>query len=200
MLDDPVVRTTVLLDEDRGRRVLAKRPTAQQLLDRAEIYDVLMRYLRGVDRRDMDLVRSAYHPDATQTNPYLKPGEVGTVEDLIQLMTANAVHIPMSMHLLGNIVYEFAGDELAIVESYLIAYQTHRGADGVDGFRQTGSRYLDRFEKRNGDWLIAKRVLPINFIRPDEPAYNPPFFNNPLSSTRDESDPLWELRSEAGLG
>lgn len=175
------------------------KPTAEQLIARAEIYDVLLRYMRGVDRRDMSLVRSAFHPGATQTNPYLAPGEAGTVEGLIDLMSANALRIPMSMHLLGNIVYEFASEELAIVESYLIAYQVHRPDDGGQGFRETGSRYLDRFEKRDGEWKISKRILPLNFVRPIAPADDEPLFNNPLASTRDQSDPLWALREEAGL-
>ena len=35
------------------------------LLDRAQIHDALMRYCRGVDRGDSELVLSALHPDAT---------------------------------------------------------------------------------------------------------------------------------------
>ena len=33
----------------------AQTATAEQLVARAQIYDVLMQYMRGVDRRDMDL-------------------------------------------------------------------------------------------------------------------------------------------------
>ena len=177
----------------------ARPANLQQLLARAEIYDVLMQYMRGVDRRDMDLVRSAFHPGATQTNPYLAPGEKGSIEDLIALMDKNAVHIPMSMHLLANVVYEFAGDDLAVVESYLMAYQTHRDAYGNEGFRQTGSRYLDRFERRNRTWKIAERVLPLNFIRPLAPPGDQILFTTPVLSTRDGDDPLWALRAEVGL-
>ena len=36
----------------------------QHLLDRQEIYDCLVRYCRGVDRLDSELILSAYHPDA----------------------------------------------------------------------------------------------------------------------------------------
>ncbi|MCB2109209.1 MAG: nuclear transport factor 2 family protein, partial [Rhodobacteraceae bacterium] len=45
-------------------------PTSQEriaaLLDKEEIRDVLMRYGRGVDRADADLLRSCYHPDAIE--------------------------------------------------------------------------------------------------------------------------------------
>jgi SnoaL-like domain len=177
----------------------ARPATPDQLVARAQIYDVLMQYMRGVDRRNMELVRAAYHPDARQTNPYLAPGEWGSVEDLITLMNQNAVYIPMSMHVLANIVFEFAAEDVAIVESYLMAYQTHRDTEGGEGFRQTGSRYLDRFERRDGNWKIAKRVLPLNFIRPLAPPGDQILFTNPVLSTRDDEDPLWSLRAEAGL-
>ena len=35
----------------------------QLLIDRAEIHDVVMRYAAGVDRRDMETVRSCFAPD-----------------------------------------------------------------------------------------------------------------------------------------
>jgi hypothetical protein len=34
------------------------------LLDRQQIYEVLTRYYRGVDRGDVELIRSVYHADA----------------------------------------------------------------------------------------------------------------------------------------
>jgi SnoaL-like domain len=175
------------------------KPTAEQLLARVEIHDVLLRYLRGVDRRDMYLVRSAYHPDATQSNPYLAPGEDASARSLVELIESHAGGITMSMHFLGNVFYEFADDELAIVESYVVAYQVHRRDNGSEEFVETGFRYLDRFEKRSAEWKIAHRVLPLNFIRPVTPAENAPLFKNPVMSSRDESDPLWDLRTAAGL-
>ena len=39
-------------------------PRLAGLLDKQEIEEVVLRYCRGIDRRDFDLVRSCYHPDA----------------------------------------------------------------------------------------------------------------------------------------
>ncbi len=36
----------------------------EELSARTEIHDVLLRYCRGLDRVDMDLVRGAFHKDA----------------------------------------------------------------------------------------------------------------------------------------
>ena len=41
-----------------------KAPTADTLLDREAIREAMGRYCRGIDRLDVDLIRSAYHEDA----------------------------------------------------------------------------------------------------------------------------------------
>jgi hypothetical protein len=46
------------------------------LLDRAQIHDALMRYSRGVDRGDGELVVACFHPDAT-LDYGRGPGRVG---------------------------------------------------------------------------------------------------------------------------
>src|SRR5262245_17777267 len=39
-------------------------PAVRVLLDKQAIQEVLARYCRGVDRADLELLRSVYHPDA----------------------------------------------------------------------------------------------------------------------------------------
>ena len=36
----------------------------QRLIDRTQIYEVMCKYARGVDRGDWELLRSTYHADA----------------------------------------------------------------------------------------------------------------------------------------
>ena len=36
----------------------------QELCDRADIFDCMYRYARGIDRMDRELLRSTYHDDA----------------------------------------------------------------------------------------------------------------------------------------
>ena len=43
-----------------GERDLA----VQLLLDKQEIYEVILRYCRGIDRLDEELLLSVFHPDA----------------------------------------------------------------------------------------------------------------------------------------
>lgn len=44
----------------------------QTLLDQQAVYEVLVRYCRGVDRCDEELLRSVYHADAYDDHGYWK--------------------------------------------------------------------------------------------------------------------------------
>ena len=61
----------------------------QELLDKQQIHEALMRYARGVDRGDAALICSAYHPDAVDehgvgdyTGVTVGPGIVEMMADL----------------------------------------------------------------------------------------------------------------------
>ncbi len=55
------------------------RDQIQRLADRADIYDCMQRYARGIDRADRALLRSAYHDGAVDDHV----GFVGAVDDFI---------------------------------------------------------------------------------------------------------------------
>jgi hypothetical protein len=50
-----------------------------RVIDQQEIRDVIYRYCRGIDRRDFDLVRSCYHPEAHDDHGVFRGG----VDDFI---------------------------------------------------------------------------------------------------------------------
>lgn len=58
----------------------------RELKDRQDIRDCLVRYCRGVDRFDREMVRSAYHPDAMDDHGDF----VGGVENFIDWAFAPA--------------------------------------------------------------------------------------------------------------
>lgn len=172
-----------------------QEPNADQLIARAKIHDALMRYTRGNDRAEWDLIRSAYWPDAFHTH-----GEVeGTVEDLIVWIKDAHTKMSAVVHFMGNIHYEFVSDDVAFVESYMISHQDRTDGAGIFSFYTVGNRYLDRFERRNGDWKIARRVCPLTFSRPGQLGADAPQIHSGILSTRDETDPLWQFRRDCGL-
>lgn len=137
-------------------------PKVQEMLDKQEIHEVLMRYCRGIDRCDEELVRSAYHPDAMDEH-----GEFnGKVEDFIAwVIPALRENCRMTMHSICNELVEVRGDK-AYCESYVVAY--HRmERNGAEVDFTLGGRYVDRFERRHGTWKIAHRKLMLDWDRVD---------------------------------
>ena len=140
-----------------------QRITPEELVDRAEIMDALTRYTRGVDRHDMELVRSAYHPDAHDDHGLYR----GDVDGMIEFL-ANLSVFERTMHFLGNHTVVIEGD-IARAETYCVAWHRHISAwTGTARDNVQGIRYLDRLEKRDGDWRIARRQIVLDWMRIDE--------------------------------
>ena len=140
-LSDLTARTEAL--ERRERKL-------QYLLDRSEILDCIARHARGCDRFDSALLGSAYHEDGVDEhglaiNPGPKYAE-----------WANAQHTRGSLQNMHNITThscEIDGD-VAHAESYVIGLFLN--ADGKTA-RLLAGRYVDRLERRDGEWRIALR-------------------------------------------
>ena len=145
---------------------LRKQITLQELIDRAEIHDVLMRHSRGVDRCDFELIRSCYHPDAVADYP--EDVYQGNVNGFIKFAKKELPTFERTNHFLGNVLIELDGD-VAHSETYCIANNKSTAAHKWgDAYLTLWVRYVDRFERRDGVWRIAHRKLVIDFQRKDE--------------------------------
>ncbi len=127
--------------------------TVQRLLDRAEIQDCLARYCRGVDRCDVGLVRSAYHPDATDDHGTFKGNGWDFAEHIV---AAKLAGVAFSMHVIANVLIEHRDADRADVEMYFIAYQRSLDDPRLQVF---AGRYVDDFTRRDGAWRIAARTV-----------------------------------------
>src|ERR1700722_7495485 len=157
------------------------------LLDKAQIHDALMRYSRGVDRGDGELVVSVFHPDAT-LDMGRGPMSAAALAEGITKMTATG-----TMHFIGNEYVEVDGDA-AYSETYFISYATITGQD-QPATRSRGGRYLDRFERRDGQWKIARRLLVDEWSRLDDlpvPPAPPGRFG-----LRSKDDPVYTFRNDS---
>ena len=142
----------------------------QALIDKDEIRDVLMRYARGVDRGEADIVASCYHPDAIDDHGgiQLTGTEAGPRFTATRKPSTQG---QLMQHFMGNISIDVDGDT-AYTETYCIAF-LHPERDAAEHTVWRGLRYLDRFEKRNGAWKVAYRVVVDDWDRMDpvtEPA------------------------------
>lgn len=95
---------------------VSRETAMQRVLDEYAIRDVVNRYCRGIDRRQFDLVRSCYHPDATDDHGGFKGG----VEAFIAMCTESLKRYERTMHFMGNLHIEVDGDQ-ATSEAYTIA-------------------------------------------------------------------------------
>src|SRR6266536_4562350 len=129
--------------------------------DQQEIHDVVIRYCRGVDRRDPDLILGAFHADGTVD---LGAGHTPAAE-LARNIARSAVPRPYT-HFVGNQLIEVDGDR-ALAETYFISFQ-QREREGRHFTRTRAGRHVDRMQRRAGRWRIAHRTVVDDWNRVDE--------------------------------
>ena len=169
-----------------------------ELMDREAIRDCIFRYCRGIDRADEAALRGAYWPDAHDCHGAYDGSAEGFIAHALKVFQAG----PRNVHQVANILIEFAGPDVAIVESYFNALQ--RGPDREGTIRQylLAGRYCDRMEKRNGEWRVADRTVAYDWVEeqtPPEESETERFGPRlPIGATA-PSDPIYALRRAAGL-
>ena len=153
------------------------------LIARRDIHAVLTRYSRALDRADVEMMKTVYWPDGTDEHGVFN-GNAAEFAEFIVREIQNWFEV--TMHGLMNVHMEIDGD-VARTETYLFAYHKVRAEKALEIFGARymtmfpghgldarhhhfyfGGRYLDRFERRNGEWRIAKRqvVMDWNDNRP----------------------------------
>jgi hypothetical protein len=181
----------------------------QQLADRVAIEQALYRYARGIDRRNWDFLASAFHPGAQ-----IHQGDFrGSIEEMIDNVKARHAAIEQSAHLMTNIQIEFDGPDGAVVETYYLAYLRNDALPAImrtaligGGAPEAGAidmrslgRYIDRFERRDGQWRIARRVCIAETLSGTAVPEGNPLSTNWAMASRNPDDPLWAMRAEFGL-
>ena len=131
----------------------------QELVDKAGIRDVMMRYARGIDRRDMDLIASSFAPDAYVN--YAGREDQGRDNIISRLRTSTSRY--RSTHFMGDQEIQINGDT-ADVETYAIDYLFYT-VEGTHYQSMGGLRYVDKMVRQNGQWQVQHRVMHIDWRR-----------------------------------
>jgi hypothetical protein len=159
----------------------------QVLADREEIRDVVLRYCRGVDRGDWEMVRGCYHDDAFDHHG----GFRGTPDDFVAHVSESLPRrFERTMHFAGQSLIDLDGD-VAHVETYAIGYHRWTPLDGeAPRDMSVGARLYDRLERRDGVWRVSDRKLIYDWTRIDDVAgeHVPP---EALVGARGADDPTW---------
>jgi len=171
-----------------GADLVTLQRDVRYLMDRTAILDCIARHARGCDRHDVNLICAAYHEDGVDEHgKAINPGPE-------YADWANATHAATSQTHTHNITThtcEIDGNA-AHAESYVIVVLL--GRDGRSAQFISG-RYLDRLERRNGEWRIAVRrsTVEVMFLA-DASVLQSSFFKDTgyLVGTRDGSDLSYE--------
>ena len=163
----------------------------QILLDKQDIYELLCRYTRGVDRFDKELVHSCFWPDATTVFPLSADSAFsGQYSDYVEIDVESWKPYTAQQHYLCNHLVEIK-DDLAVAETYQFSFYWKTPGDDPKLNSQNSGRYIDRFERRNGEWRIIHREFIRNFSFPIAPeGFGTPENGWPLSS-QSRSDPAY---------
>ena len=177
-------------------RLAALEAQVREAADRQAIFDCIKRNSRGNDRFDVDLVTSSYHADGVHElgQKHISGREYGE--------HANSAHAALFDSTLHNVTMhscEVDGD-VAHAESYSLGVFLDKG--GETG-RILAGRYIDRLEKRDGEWRIVLRRATVEVAiegKATLPNGQPLPDSGYLRGSRDRADPSYErpLTTEGG--
>ncbi|KAK5219255.1 hypothetical protein LTR72_008437 [Exophiala xenobiotica] len=160
----------------------------QVLLDKQDIYELVCRYCRGVDRMDKELTMSCFWPGAIDIH-LGKFGNLhtGTAQDFFDQEWEGFKEFTASQHYICNHLCEVDGDK-AFAETYQFSFYWKKPGDEPTRNAQNSNRYVDRFEKRNGEWRITHRTFIRNFSLPIQPVGFPTVENGWPSLSQSRND------------
>lgn len=157
-----------------------------ELKARQEIRDTVARYCRGADRCDADLMRSCFHPDAVSDHGYFK----GLAHEFVAVTAKRlAERCLCTRHHMTTQSVEMRG-QTAFCETYVLTI-SRIARDGVEYDMTFSTRYLDRFEERDGEWKIAGRQFVNDGRRLDPVAVDPSELDQAYPGARGADDPSY---------
>lgn len=160
------------------------------LADRAAISDVLLRYFRGCDRGEIDLMKECFFDDAHVDYGFFYSGPVSGFIEAAESPAALATYV-RTLHFVGNMLIELDGDS-ARAETYTIAHHvTAEQNDWAGAFVLVYMRYVDDFCRRGSRWAVVRRVVAFEWLRRDVGEGFEPFPAGTVMGSRDRSDPIW---------
>lgn len=129
------------------------------LLEQSKVRECIVRVARGEDRRDAKSISASFWPDATTDFGIF----AGSFDEYLAWVVPGSPAVPVTQHVLGQTLTEVKGD-VALAETQVTAYhRINMGTEERDVV--LGGRYLDRVEKRDGDWRIAQRTMLYDWVQ-----------------------------------
>lgn len=142
---------------DIGEEVRQLRATVQQMKDRQDILDCIVREARGRDRHDEALIASCYWEDGADEHG---PMICSAADYPAKANAGHAAFFSANCHNITNHTCEIEG-HVATCETYVVG-----GLLSLDEktCKIAPGRYIDRLEKRNGEWRIVVRRTIVDMV------------------------------------
>jgi hypothetical protein len=123
------------------------------LIAKDEIRELALLYSRGVDRKDIGLLKSLYTGDGWDAHGAYFDGPAA---DYIAFLERSLPHMHVGGHHVCNHLIAVDGDS-AEGEVYAMAW--HLIPDGAGGLKHDiqAVRYIDRYRREDGRWKFARR-------------------------------------------
>jgi hypothetical protein len=135
--------------------------TVERLAAVEEIRQVVLRFCRGLDRLDVELMHSAYLPGAVDDHGVF----VGDAAEFCDRVLETHRRYDATMHCVLNHVVELDGPDDARGEAYVLAHVLRKDEHGNPVHDAWWGRYADRYARRDGRWGIAHRVVVHEWTR-----------------------------------
>jgi hypothetical protein len=132
-----------------------------RLLAIEDIRQVAFRYCRGLDRLDVDLMRSSYTPGAVDDHGVF----VGDAAEFCSRVVESHRSYDATMHCVLNHTIEVDGPDEARGELYVLAYVLRTPQSAAQVLDAWWGRYQDRYARVAGSWGIAHRICVHEWTR-----------------------------------
>jgi hypothetical protein len=128
----------------------------QQISDRIEIQDLLVRYSHAIDTRDFDLLDEVFTPDAFIDYTSMG-GAKGSLPEIKHFLRKAMKQFSGFQHMIGNSMIDLRGD-VATGRTICHNPMVLTRPDGETHVFTCGLWYLDELVRTPDGWRIRKRV------------------------------------------
>ncbi|MET7767830.1 nuclear transport factor 2 family protein [Nocardia sp. NPDC005366] len=128
----------------------------QEISDRLEIQDLMVRYAHAVDTEQWDLLDDVFTPDA-RVDYSAMGGSAGDLTETKRFLAQVMPNFPAFQHLVAASSITVDGDA-ATARTICHNPMLVPGQDGAKALMLCGLWYLDTLVRVDGAWRIAERV------------------------------------------
>ena len=146
------------------RRLAALEAELAELRDREAIREVIHRYCQAVDRCDLEMLKSCYHPDGYDDHGFF----AGNAHEFAEYVIPCLERIDSSMHSITNTRFRFDGDRCATTSQWSVVHRLPHEAGFADFWHQ--GRYLDVWESATASGSCSIASWPATWTAGSRPS------------------------------